>query len=149
MRALAVDPAGSWDRKNRRGSVTLASDVRHRRRLTLRADEGFEFLLDLVHAEYLKDGDGLALEDGSYVEVRAASEPVMDIACADPAHLARMAWHVGNRHLAVQVLADGTLRLLDDHVIADMAEKLGAKVTRLDAPFDPEPGAYAGGGHGH
>jgi urease accessory protein len=73
----------------------------------------------------------------------------MDIACADPAHLARVAWHVGNRHLAVQVLPDGTLRLLEDHVIADMAEKLGARVRHLEAPFDPEPGAYAGGGHGH
>ncbi len=149
MRALAVDPAGSWDRKNRRGSVTLASDARHRRRMTLRADEGFEFLLDLVHAAYLKGGDGLALEDGSYVEVQAADEPVMDISCKDPAHLARVAWHVGNRHLAVQVLPDGALRLLDDHVIAEMAERLGARVERRNAPFDPEPGAYAGGAHGH
>lgn len=149
MRALAVDPAGSWDTKSRRGSVTLASDARHRRRMTLRADEGFEFLLDLVHAAYLKSGDGLALEDGSYVEVKAADEPVMDITCKDPAHLARVAWHVGNRHLSVQVLPDGALRLLDDHVIAEMAEKLGARVERRNAPFDPEPGAYAGGAHGH
>lgn len=149
MRALAVDPAGSWDTTNRRGVVTLASDARHRRRLTLRSDEGFEFLLDLVHAARLKHGDGLALDDGSYVEVRAADESVMEIACVDPAHLARVAWHVGNRHLAVQVLADGTLRLLEDHVIADMAEKLGARVRHLEAPFDPEPGAYAGGVHGH
>jgi len=149
MRALAVDPAGSWDARRRKGSVTLASDARHRRRMTLRADEGFEFLLDLVHAAYLKGGDGLALEDGSYVEVRAADEPVMDISCKDPAHLARVAWHVGNRHLAVQVLPGGALRLLDDHVIAEMAEKLGAHVERRNAPFDPEPGAYAGGAHGH
>lgn len=149
MRALAVDPAGSWDKESRRGTVTLASDARHRRRMLLRADEGFEFLLDLVHAAYLKGGDGLALEDGSYVEVRAADEPVMDISCTDPAHLARVAWHVGNRHLAVQVLPDGALRLLDDHVIAEMAERLGARVERRNAPFDPEPGAYAGGAHGH
>ncbi|MBL8832876.1 MAG: urease accessory protein UreE [Rhodospirillales bacterium] len=149
MRALAVDPAGSWDARRRKGCVTLASDARHRRRMTLRADEGFEFLLDLVHAAYLKGGDGLALEDGSYVEVKAANEPVMDISCKDPAHLARVAWHVGNRHLAVQVLPGGVLRLLDDHVIAEMAEKLGARVERRNAPFDPEPGAYAGEAHGH
>ncbi len=149
MRALAVDPAGAWDRQRLRGHVTLASDDRHRRRVTLRADDGFEFLLDLVHAVHLKAGDGLALEDGSYVEIRAADEPVMDIACTDSAHLARVAWHVGNRHLAVQVLPDGVLRLLDDHVIAEMAEKLGARVRRHAAPFDPEPGAYAGGAHGH
>ena len=149
MRALAVDPAGSWDTKNRRGYVTLESDLRHRRRLTLRTDEGLEFLLDLVHAARLKGGDGLALEDGSYVEVRAADEPVMDVVCTDPAHLARMAWHVGNRHLAVQVLDDGGLRMLEDHVIAEMAERLGARVLRRSAPFDPEPGAYAGDAHGH
>lgn len=149
MRALAVEPAGTWDRAGRRGQVTLASDMRHRRRHAMRADEGFDFLLDLVHAAYLRDGDGLALDDGSFVEVRAAAEPVMDVTCADAAHLARIAWHLGNRHLAVQVLPDGALRLLDDHVIAEMAEKLGARVTRRAAPFDPEPGAYAGGGHGH
>jgi urease accessory protein len=149
MRALAVDPAGSWDRQRRRGHVTLASDERHRRRMAMTADEGFGFLLDLVHAAHLKAGDGLALEDGSFVEVRAADEPVMDIACSDPAHLARVAWHVGNRHLAVQVLPDGALRLREDHVIADMAEKLGARVRHHAAPFDPEPGAYAGPAHGH
>ncbi len=149
MRALAVDPAGAWDVARRRGRVTLASDARHRRRMAMRADEGFEFLLDLVHAAHLRGGDGLALEDGSYVEVRAADEPVMDVRCADPAHLARVAWHVGNRHLAVQILPDGALRLLDDYVIAEMAEKLGAAVERKLGPFDPEPGAYAGGGHGH
>ncbi|MBI1243671.1 MAG: Urease accessory protein UreE [Alphaproteobacteria bacterium] len=149
MRALAVDPAGAWDLARRRGCVTLASDARHRRRIAMRTDDGVDFLLDLVHAAHLRAGDGLALEDGSYVEVRAADEAVMDIACDDPAHLARVAWHVGNRHLPVQILANGALRLLDDHVIAEMAEKLGARVERKQGPFDPEPGAYAGGGHAH
>jgi urease accessory protein len=148
MRALAVEAAGGWDKGLKAGHVTLASDLRHRRRLAMRADEGFEFLLDLVHATYLKHGDGLALEDGRFVEVRAAPEPIMDIACDDAAHLARLAWHVGNRHLAVQVLPGGTLRLVDDHVIADMARGLGARVLRHEAPFDPEPGAYAGHAHG-
>lgn len=148
MRVLAVEPGGTWDTALKAGHVTLASDLRHRRRLAMQADEGFEFLLDLVHATYLKHGDGLALEDGRYIEVRAAPEPVLDIACDDAAHLARLAWHVGNRHLAVQVLADGTLRLADDYVIADMARHLGAKVRRHEAAFDPEPGAYAEHKHG-
>jgi urease accessory protein len=148
MRALAVEPAGHWDTALKAGHVTLASDARHRRRLAMRADEGFEFLLDLVHATHLKQGDGLALDDGRYVEVRAASEPVIDIACADAAHLARLAWHVGNRHLAVQILPGGTLRLAADHVIADMATGLGATVSAHAAPFDPEPGAYASHAHG-
>ncbi|MCA3264228.1 MAG: urease accessory protein UreE [Telmatospirillum sp.] len=148
MRALAVEPAGRWDMALKAGHVTLASDARHRRRLAMRADEGFEFLLDLVHATHLKQGDGLALDDGRYVEVRAASEPVIDISCADASHLARLAWHVGNRHLAVQVLPGGTLRLAADHVIADMATGLGATVRQHAAPFDPEPGAYASHAHG-
>ena len=148
MRALAVEPAGTWDAALKAGHVTLASDARHRRRLAMRADEGFEFLLDLVHATHLKQGDGLALDDGRYVEVRAAPEPVIDIACADASHLARLAWHVGNRHLAVQILPGGTLRLAADHVIADMATGLGATVRAHAAPFDPEPGAYASHAHG-
>lgn len=148
MRALAVESSGAWDIARKAGHVTLASDARHRRRLAMRADEGFEFLLDLVHAAHLKQGDGLALDDGRYVEVRAAPEPVMDIACADAAHLARVAWHVGNRHLAVQVLPGGVLRLAADHVIAEMATGLGANVRLHEAPFDPEPGAYASHAHG-
>jgi urease accessory protein len=148
MRVLAVEPAGTWDPARKAGHVTLASDARHRRRLAMRADEGFEFLLDLVHATHLKQGDGLALDDGRYVEVRAASEPVIDIACADASHLARLAWHVGNRHLAVQILPGGALRLAADHVIAEMAMGLGATVRAHAAPFDPEPGAYASHAHG-
>ena len=149
MRALAVEPAGTWELARKAGHVTLASDARHRRRLAMRADEGFEFLLDLVHATHLKQGDGLALDDGRYVEVHAAPEPVIDIACADAGHLARLAWHVGNRHLAVQILPGGMLRLAADHVIAEMATALGAKVREHAAPFDPEPGAYASHAHGN
>jgi urease accessory protein len=81
--------------------------------------------------------------------VRAAPESVIDIACADASHLARLAWHVGNRHLAVQILAGGTLRLAADHVIAEMATGLGATVHAHEAPFDPEPGAYASHAHGN
>jgi urease accessory protein UreE len=110
--------------------------------------ENMMIAANLVHAAHLKQGDGLALDDGRYVEVRAASEPVIDIACADAGHLARLAWHVGNRHLAVQILPDGTLRLAADHVIADMATGLGATVSAHAAPFDPEPGAYASHAHG-
>ena len=92
----------------------------------------------------------------------AAVEPVADLRCDDLVETARMAWHVGNRHIPVEVLEDGTLRIRDDHVIVQMAERLGAHVTRLRAPFAPEPGAYAeasvahshdtpdaGDGHGH
>lgn len=139
-RALAVEK--EWDRGLRAGSVTLAHDRRHLRRQALRDDSGGEFLLDLVHAAHLREGDGLALDDGRYLEVRAAEEDVLDIAGRDPAHTARLAWHLGNRHLAVQVLADGHLRIAADHVIEDMLKGLGAVVTARRAPFEPEAGAY-------
>ncbi len=80
--------------------------------------------------------------------MHAAPEPVLEIETADPADLPRIAWHLGNRHLPVQVLP-GRLRIRADHVIAEMVAGLGARVARLDAPFDPEIGAYAGPGQHH
>jgi urease accessory protein len=139
-RALAIER--SWDRAFKAGSVTLAHDRRHLRRQTLTLDAGGEFLLDLVHAAHLREGDGLALDDGRFVEVRAAAEDVIDIAGRDPAHTAKLAWHLGNRHLAVQVLDDGRLRIAADRVIEDMLKGLGAALEAKRAPFEPEAGAY-------
>jgi urease accessory protein len=149
-----VEPAGSWPSGSAAATVTLAYDDRHRRRVRLVADDGGEFLLDLADALVLRDGDGLGLDDGTWLAVRAADEEVCDIACPTPEALARIAWHLGNRHLPVQVVAGG-LRIRDDHVIVAMLEGMGAAVTRRQAPFDPEGGAYARGhahahgGHGH
>lgn len=97
----------------------------------------------------LNHGDGLMLEDGGVVRVIAAAEDVADIGCADAVHLARVAWHLGNRHLPLQVVDNRTLRIAWDHVIAEMVERLGASVTRKIQPFQPEGGAYSGGGNGH
>jgi urease accessory protein len=147
-RAVAVFSPGSWPAAETAGVVTLAYHDRHRRRVRMSDDGGAEFLLDLPHAAVLGDGDGLALEGGGYLRVRAATEAVADIAADSPEHLARLAWHMGNRHVPAQVLSDGVLRILDDHVLVDMARGLGAKIVRHHAPFAPESGAYAGG-HGH
>mgnify|MGYP002467778674 CR=1 FL=1 len=148
MRALRVLPAGSWAEEPI-DQVTLDYDGRWRRRIALTGAGGTAFLLDLAEATELRDGDGLALEDGGVVCVRAADEPVIDIACAGPRDLARIAWHLGNRHLPVQITESG-LRIRQDHVIADMLRGLGAEITPLDAPFDPEGGAYGRGRtHGH
>lgn len=141
-RALERIPAGAWPRAKSEGSITLAFDDRFRRRIKLATDQGHDLLLDLERAERLEDGDGLKLEDGGFIEVRAAEEELLEIACADAKALARMAWHLGNRHLAAEVLG-GALRIRPDHVIEDMALGLGAKVRRLRAPFRPEGGAYA------
>jgi urease accessory protein len=82
------------------------------------------------------------------IEVVAAPEPLVEIRGTDPHHLVRVAWHLGNRHLPTQIMAKG-LRIRRDHVIEAMVKGLGARVIEIEAPFDPEGGAYAGGGHAH
>ncbi len=160
-RATEIIVAGNWRESTAIASITLPFDDRHRRRYRYCDDDGEACLLDLPVATVIEDGDGLRLEDGGIIIVHAADEPVADIHGMDPAHTARLAWHIGNRHTPLQVLTDGDLRIHDDHVLVAMAEGLGAQVTRRMAPFTPEPGAYAGaggagssgdrgsGGHGH
>jgi urease accessory protein len=147
-RAIAVHRAGHWPEEAAIDRVTLAFVDRHRRRLRLVADSGNPFLLDLPRVQHMADGDGLELDDGGYMRVCAAPERVLEIEADGPGNLLRLAWHLGNRHLPVQAL-EGRLRIRDDHVIADMVEGLGGKLTRLSAPFDPETGAYAGTDHAH
>lgn len=147
-RAIAVHTRGHWPDEAAVDAVTLPYLDRHRRRIRLVADTGTPFLLDLPRAQHLMEGDGLELDNGSYIRVRSAAEPVIEIAADSPTDLLRIAWHIGNRHLPLQAL-DDRLRIRADHVIAAMVEGLGGHVTRLDAPFDPEIGAYAGAAHGH
>ena len=146
-RAIAVHLRGQWPEDRMVDAVTLAYIDRHRRRIRLVAKSGVAFLLDLPRAQHFADGDGLELDTGGYVRVYAAPEPVLEIEAADRASLLRIAWHFGNRHLPVQVVGD-RLRIREDHVIAEMVSGLGARITRIEAPFDPEFGAYAGHDHG-
>ncbi|WP_291686139.1 urease accessory protein UreE [Bradyrhizobium sp.] len=129
-------------------TVVLDFDDRHRRRMAMTATRGLEFLLDLENAVALRGGDALVLEDGRLVEVVAAPEPLTEIRCNDPHHLVRVAWHLGNRHLPTQIMAKG-LRIRRDHVIEAMVKGLGARVIEIEAPFDPEGGAYAEAFHAH
>jgi urease accessory protein len=147
-RAIAAHKGGHWPEEAAIDRVTLAFVDRHRRRLRLVADSGTPFLLDLARVHHLADGDGLELDDGGYVRVCSASERVLEIEADGPTGLLRLAWHLGNRHLPVQAL-EGRLRIRDDHVIAEMVEGLGGRVTPLNAPFDPETGAYAGADQDH
>src|SRR5499427_8389086 len=128
-------------------TVVLDFDDRHRRRMAMTGTRGLEFLLDLETAVALRGGDALVLEDGRLVEVVAAPEPLIEIKGHDPHHLIRVAWHLGNRHLPTQIMAKN-LRIRRDHVIEAMVKGLGARVIEIEAPFDPEGGAYAGG-HDH
>jgi urease accessory protein len=129
-------------------TVVLDFDDRHRRRMAMTGTRGLEFLLDLENAVALRGGDALVLEDGRLIEVVAAPEPLLEIKGADPHHLIRVAWHLGNRHLPTQLMPKG-LRIRRDHVIEAMVKGLGARVVEIEAPFDPEGGAYASVAHGH
>ncbi len=141
LRSTKILPAGSWSPANVVDEITLDYDRRHRRRLRFITASGSEILLDLAEAIHIRDGDAMAIDDGTCVAVRAAPEKLLEIAAAEADTLSRLAWHLGNRHLAVQFLP-GRLRILHDHVIAEMVLRLGGEVKEIAAPFDPEPGAY-------
>ena len=150
MRTYSVLPAGTWDAARATDRVLIDFDRRHRRRIVLTTVAGVELLLDLPQAVRLRDGDGLVLDGGGgVVRVEARAEPLLEIHAHSDAELVRIAWHLGNRHLPVQLRGD-RIRIRADHVIAEMVEGLGGHVDALDAPFDPEAGAYAGAsGAGH
>ncbi len=147
-RAIRHAGAGAWPAATAAGHLTLDYDTRHRRRRRLETDAGEAVLLDLPKAVAMADGDGLELADGHWLLVRAAAEPVLEIRAASAEHLARIAWHLGNRHLATEIGA-GVLRIRPDHVIEEMARGLGAETRVITAPFQPEGGAYGGGHHHH
>ena len=147
IRATKVKPQHRWQDAPA-DTVVLGFDDRHRRRMAMTATRGLEFLLDLENAVALRGGDALVLEDERLIEVVAAAEPLLEIRGRDPQHLVRIAWHLGNRHLPTQITARG-LRIRRDHVIEAMVQGLGARIIEIEAPFDPEGGAYADSGHGH
>jgi urease accessory protein len=145
IRAGQVRPQHRWTEAPA-DTIVLGFDDRHRRRMAMTGTRGLEFLLDLENAVALRGGDALVLDDGRLIEVVAAPEPLVEIRGNDPHHLVRVAWHLGNRHLPTQIMAKG-LRIRRDHVIEAMVKGLGARVIEIEAPFDPEGGAYAGDGH--
>jgi urease accessory protein len=136
-RVCEIRTAGSWNAATAIDRVVLDAHERHRRRIALTGEGGRAFLLDLPQATALKDGDGLVLEDGAIVRVAGKAEPLLEITAASPQELARLVWHIGNRHTEVQVVGD-RLRIRRDR----MLRRLGARLTLIEAPFDPEHGAY-------
>jgi len=147
QRVTKLKPKGEWSGPAS-DMVILTFHDRHRRRMRMTGCNGTDVLLDLERATTLRDGDGLELEDGTIVAVKASAEPLVEITCDDPVHLARIAWHLGNRHLPTQI--DGARILIrEDHVIAEMVTGLGGACQMVDEIFDPEGGAYGEGGGGH
>ncbi len=142
VRKAAVKPERVAD------TVVLDHDGRHRRRMALTGTNGLDFLLDLEKATVLNDGDGLKLEDGRLVQVKAAAQRLLEVRAENPLRLLRVAWHIGNRHTPAEITADA-IYIEDDHVLAEMVRGQGCSVTAVERPFQPEKGAYDQGGHGH
>ena len=128
--------------------VALDWHARTHARQRLRLESGREASLVLPRGSVLRDGDLLAGDSGPAVRVRAAAEDLSEVACSDPLQLARACYHLGNRHVALQI-APGCVRYARDHVLDDMLRGLGLVPRPVRAPFQPEAGAYGGHAHGH
>ncbi|MFN3890813.1 MAG: urease accessory protein UreE [Beijerinckiaceae bacterium] len=140
IRANFISTKGAWQ-ATPADTIVLDYEGRHRRRVTMTGTRGTEFLLDLPEAVALRGGDALILEDGRLIEIVAAPELLAEIRCNDPRQLARVAYHVGNRHAQAEILAN-RIRIRRDHVLEEMVRGLGAKVAHIEAPFEPDTGAY-------
>ena len=139
-RVTAIKHPNDWDAASACDRVVLDAGDRTRRRIVLTGEKGTEFLLDFARPVSFRDGDGLLLDDGSIILVAGAPEPLVEVSAHTPLETVRLAWHLGNRHTDVQIAGD-KIRIRRDHVLEDMLRGLGAHLTPLDAPFDPEPAA--------
>ena len=137
-RVSAIKAAGDWAAASASDRVTLDAGDRNRRRIVLTGEKGTQFLLDEAKPVSLRDGDGLLLDDGAIVLIAGLAEPLIEISAGSVLDAVRLAWHLGNRHTDVQIAGD-KIRIRRDHVIEDMLRGLGAKLSSLDVPFDPEP----------
>jgi len=147
-RVTAIKPVTTYDRAAARDRVVLDADDRHRRRIVLTGEKGTQVLIDFPAPVALRDGDGLVLEDGSIVAIEGAPEPLIEIEAPNAFEAVRLAWHLGNRHTDVQIVGH-KVRIRRDHVLEEMLRGLGAKLTPLEAAFDPEQASPHGHGHGH
>jgi urease accessory protein len=150
-RVIAIKPSGDWNTAAAIDRVTLDADDRQRRRIVLTGENGTQVLLDFDKPMTLRDGDGLVLQDGTVVLVAGMPESLAEIVATSPREFVRFAWHLGNRHTDVQIVGD-RIRIRRDHVLAEMLRGLGAVVTSIEAPFDPQatvPHSHAHGPHDH
>ncbi|GGX92694.1 urease accessory protein UreE [Litchfieldella qijiaojingensis] len=132
--------------------LTLPYELRVRGRLKAVSDSGRELGLFLERGHVLHDGELLRAESGEIVRVKAADEPVATAWIEPGLPLARLCYHLGNRHVTLAIGGDdrlGWVRFPPDHVLEELAERLGARIEHHQAPFDPEPGAYSQAGHSH
>jgi urease accessory protein len=145
---MLIIEARATRREHHDAELRLPFELRQKSRLRTRLASGEEVGLFLEHGGILRGGDYLQANDGRIVRVVAADEDLMQASCASPLGLTRAAYHLGNRHVPVQINQDW-LRFQADEVLAQMLRGLNARVDKLSAPFEPEAGAYAGGHHHH
>jgi urease accessory protein len=139
--AAHVISAGEWLATLERGTATLGYADRCRQRVRITDDAGVPLMLDLLYPARLSDGDGLVLADGTIIRVIAKPEPLVEAIARDARHLARLAWHIGNRRAPAQIMDDRTLRITHDAGLEQMLRGLGAETRTVTAPFRPEGGA--------
>ena len=140
--AQNVDPARVVD------AVILDQAQRRESRGERLSVKGLRFALELAEPTHLRMGDALELEDGSLIEVVAEAEPLVEVRAVDAAALARIAFHLGDRHVPVQLFSN-RIRLRRDHALESLIAALGGKCAKIEAPFDPEGGAYVEPAHAH
>lgn len=146
MLELVLDPA---DTRRPTDSLTLAFELRRRARLRARLDSGAEVGLLLERGLSLKHGQRLATRDGSLVvEIRARAELLSTVSTTDPHLLTRVAYHLGNRHVPLQI-EPGRVSYQHDHVLDGLVHELGLHALVVERPFEPEAGGYSSGGHRH
>lgn len=148
LRVVRVIRSADGDPARHRDSVVLGAGDRRIQTGHLTGVKGTAIGVMLPEPAVLRSGDALELDDGSLVEIVIEPEPLLEVRGNDLTHLARLAWHLGDRHVPVQIL-NNRLRLRRDAALATMLSALGARLVEIEAPFDPEGGAYATPNHDH
>ena len=138
---------GNWPIDKAKYTITLNASERFCRRKNLILDNGKKVLIALDKVVNFNDSDGFELENGEWIKINAAKEKIIDINTNDNEHQSLLAWHLGNRHLAMQIINEKLLRIEYDHVILDMLKVLNTRVFIREDIFEPELGAY--GAHNH
>lgn len=140
-RAISVVPRGEWPLVQAVTTIELDYEARYRRRIMLDFGTFGKALLDLPEPVILADGDGLELDDGSWVAVKAATESLLEINPTNSNQIRRIAWHLGNHHCPADLTTE-RIRIRHDSVIEKMLHSLGCATISVEAAFNPERGAY-------
>ena len=136
--------AGTWPTEKAKHTITLAASERFLRLKKLKLDDGESININFESVTQVRDNDGLYLDNDEWVKIQASEEKILNVECKSDIHLALIAWHIGNRHCALQILDNRNIRIENNNVIREMLIKLGANVKIDEDIFEPEPGAYGG-----